>query len=285
MAEERQLLTRPMLAATVGELSQLRYPLYASPKLDGIRCIIMGGYAFTRAFKLVPNRHVQRALSSLPTGLDGELIAGDFNATQSAVMSEDGEPDFQYHVFDWFSEDTFLDRALALNALDHSHLRVVDQTLVSNEAELLAYETRCLQQGYEGVMLRDPHGPYKCGRSTLQEGWLLKFKRFKDSEARIVGFLEQMENTNDQEPDAFGYMKRPGGRAGHLPKDTLGSLLMEDVHTGAPVRAGSGLSDSQRQHIWDNKSDYIGRVVTYRYQELGPNGKPRFPRIVGFRAD
>lgn len=281
-------LSRPMLAATLEEqdLASLRFPLLASPKLDGVRCFTMGGRAWTRAYKLVPNLHVQRQLSTLPDGLDGELIAGTFNQTQSAVMSQDGEPEFVFHVFDWFSSAGFYARNTSLFL--HSfpgYVQPLRHEGLYSLAGLLSYEEECLRQGFEGVMLRDPEGPYLCKRSSVKEGYLLKLKRYKDAEARIVGFREQMENTNEQEPDAFGYMKRPGGRANHLPKGTLGSFLLRDVATGTLFHAGSGLSDEERQRVWDNKEKYLGAVVTYRYQELGPNGKPRFPRIVGVRHD
>jgi ATP-dependent DNA ligase len=32
--------------------------------------------------------------------------------------------------------------------------------------QLAPYEEQCLNEGYEGVMIRTPHSPYKCGRST-----------------------------------------------------------------------------------------------------------------------
>ena len=39
---------------------------------------------------------------------------------------------------------------------------------------LQLYEERCLEQGYEGVMLRDPNGLYKFGRSTMREQGLIQ---------------------------------------------------------------------------------------------------------------
>ena len=53
-----------------------------------------------------------------------------------------------------------------------------------------------LDDGYEGLMLRAPDGPYKFGRSTVKENTLLKVKNFLDDEAEVIGFKEQTTNTN-----------------------------------------------------------------------------------------
>src|SRR5574338_27430 len=98
-------ITKPMLAATCKNFAALRFPLLATPKLDGIRCIVKDGKALSRKFKEIPNRYIQGLVSRLPDGLDGELMLRDekatFQAISSAVMSEDGEPDFVYNVFDF----------------------------------------------------------------------------------------------------------------------------------------------------------------------------------------
>jgi len=44
--------------------------------------------------------------------------------------------------------------------------------------EFKACEEKFLKEGYEGIMARSPHAPYKVGRSTLKEQGLLKIKRF-----------------------------------------------------------------------------------------------------------
>ena len=35
------MITRPMLAANVEDTSKLRYPLMATEKIDGIRCLVI----------------------------------------------------------------------------------------------------------------------------------------------------------------------------------------------------------------------------------------------------
>ena len=66
------------------------------------------------------------------------------------------------------------------------HFEKILPVTIHNAEQLTAYEEKCLADGYEGVMIRTPDSPYKCGRSTEREGWLLKIKRFEQRRAKYV---------------------------------------------------------------------------------------------------
>ena len=132
-------LRKPMLAAKPkpedldATLASLRYPLLASPKLDGIRATVQNGKLYSRSLKLVPNLALQ-ALWGRTTldGLDGEIIVGPptapdcFARTTSLVMSRDGgSEDAAYYVFDSFTDEPFRLRAkhpAMFNALNPRYL-------------------------------------------------------------------------------------------------------------------------------------------------------------------
>lgn len=276
------MFTRPMLAATAESERDIRFPCAATPKLDGIRCLTLGGSAVARSFKGIRNRHAQALLAALPAGLDGELVCGDFNETQSAIMSYDGAPAFRYVVFDQWSLAGYWDRAHSLPALPEWCERLLPSAVYTAE-ELLAFEERCLEAGYEGVMTRHAHGPYLCKRATLRSQYLVKLKRMVTAEARVVGFTEGLTNCNALERDAFGYAERSGHAAGMIPRGTLGSLQCVDVASGAHVSI-AGMTEALRAAIWANRAAYLGAVVTYKYQHQ-PGCAPRFPRLVGFRHE
>lgn len=110
---------KPMLASPAGEL--IRLPALLSPKLDGIRCLIIDGVACGRSLKPLPNKHVQALLGRAEfNGLDGELIVGSptakdvFQQTSSGVMSIEGEPSVIFHVFDDFVETGGFQRRLRM---------------------------------------------------------------------------------------------------------------------------------------------------------------------------
>jgi DNA ligase-1 len=284
-------ITKPMLAETCKNFAALRFPLLATPKLDGIRCIVKDGKALSRKFKEIPNRYIQGLVSQLPDGLDGELMLRDekatFQAVSSAVMSEDGEPDFVYCVFDYCPSaltERYAARMELLRALDLPPfvMKILPAT-IANQKDLEHFEAACLSGGFEGVMVRDPHGPYKCGRSTEKEQWLLKIKRFNDAEAEVIGFEERLHNTNEATIDELGHTKRSSHKANLVGTRTLGSLQVRDLKTGVAFSIGTGFDDALRQEIWNRRDFYLGKLVKYKSQPTGVKEAPRFPVFLGFR--
>ncbi|MBP2643834.1 MAG: hypothetical protein H6Q67_1721 [Firmicutes bacterium] len=283
---------KPMLAETIVDVNALAFPRIASPKLDGIRAVIIDGTVMSRNLKPIPNAHVQKLFGKEElNGLDGELILGNpcsptvFRDTTSAVMSRDGEPAVRFNVFDDFSNPkaAFTDRIFDASLAVGEECDLVPQIEIYDLSELEALEQQWLSQGYEGAMLRLPDAPYKYGRSTVKQGHLLKLKRFKDSEAEIIGFEEQMHNCNEATRDALGQIERSHCKAGMEGRDTLGNIKVRDIKTGVEFNIGSGFNDEMRNSIWRNKDQYLSQVITYRYFPTGSKDKPRFPTFKGFR--
>lgn len=285
----------PMLAGKL-DLEAARFPAVVSPKLDGIRCLISNGTVLSRKLKPIPNAHIQKVLGRVEfNGLDGELIVGSptahdcYSASYSGIMSQDGVPDFTFYVFDKFDapggfiaryrEASAIARDVGGSVVAHTHC------FVSDMAALLGLEEAWLNEGYEGVMVRHPEGPYKQGRSTTREGFLLKLKRFVDAEAMIVGFEELMHNANEATLDALNNTVRSSHKEGLVPGDTLGALYVRDVVTDVEFRLGTGFSAAQRQTIWQQRSELVGALVKYKHFEVGRKDKPRFPTFIGFRAN
>lgn len=293
---------KPMLAATLEHVSKVQFPVIASPKLDGIRSLVIQGQLQTRSLKLVPNLHCQKLFGSRQLeGLDGELIVGPptakdvYNQTTSGVMSRDGEPDARFWVFDYAAvkyPDGYEKFSKRLERVDdlvrrskNKAVMKLPQITILNEDELDAFEVQCLGQGYEGVMLRDPNGLYKFGRSTVREGGLLKLKRFEDSEAYIIGAVEQLQNLNEAKVNALGYKERSSHKANKVGKGVLGAFKVRDLKTGVEFEIGTGFNDAQRRDFWANSlgGQLVGEVVKYKYQPVGVKDKPRFPVFIGFR--
>jgi DNA ligase-1 len=277
---------QPMLAVKA-DLELIKYPCYISRKLDGIRCVIKDGVPYTRKLEDIPNLYIREKLKGLPE-LDGELMipGKGFHDVQSAVMSEDGEPDFKFHVFDNFiyPEAPFSQR-LKLVRPPNPFVQTVWQSIVQNEAELLRYLDVFIAEGYEGLMVRSPESPYKFGRSTLNEGYLLKVKKFFDDEAVLVRMVEKMTNTNPKTLDKLGNSKRSSHKAGKVPAGTVGTFIALWKGKEIKLGFGEGICDYHKQEFWDNQQNYIGKQLTFTYQEISPKGEPRFGKFVGFRYD
>ena len=279
---------KPLLA-TKAEYDKIKYPVLATPKLDGIRCLMVDGVAMSRSMKPIPNQYVQDELFGYDE-MDGELMVnGDFNEVQSGIMKHTGKPDFTYWVFDQYnSDDTYKNRITEMGDLFSSvvhdpRIKILTPIQINNEEELDSYLEDCLTKGFEGVMIRDPNGKYKFGRSTVKEGILLKIKRFHDDEAILIGITEKMHNENLLEEDELGYAKRSSAKEHLVPAGTAGSLILKWNGIEFKVGFGPGFTDEKKQEIWDEGGDYIGETVTFRYQELSKDGVPRFGKMVGFR--
>ncbi len=286
---------KPLLAATVKSFNQIRFPVLASPKLDGVRALVIDGVVVSRTLKPIPNLHVQKMFGKPEyNGFDGELIVGDsmdndtFTKTTSGVMTIEGEPDVWFHVFDDFYYlgvfqtrlDSVAKRIVA--APKGSRLAIVHHSMLMSLDVLEIFEDASLKVGYEGVMLRDPMGHYKYGRSTEKEAILMKVKRFTDGEATVVGFTEAMHNSNEAQVNELGTKERSHRKDGMVGKDVLGSLKVVN-DAGVDFEIGTGFTNAQRIALWNIKNSLVGKIVKYKSQEVGVKDRPRFPVFLGFR--
>lgn len=269
------------LAATLAAGTEVLFPKYASPKYDGIRCVIIDGQAFSRNMILIPNLTVQAYFADGKcNGMDGELLSGPhdadvFKRTSSVVRSISGSGEWHFKVFDLFncpgvnfaSRLTVLrERMWLLQDEQKYKVSLVAQTMVLNMDELNKFEAICLEDGYEGAMLRNPNALYKNGRATPTSQDLLKVKRFEDSEAVVVGWSPLIVL-----------------KTGEADENLMGSLQVRDIHSGVAFSVGSGFDKAQR--IEYSGFPPIGQVFTYQFFAQGAYDKPRFPTFKGFRPD
>jgi DNA ligase 1 len=261
--------------------SRAKFPMLAQPKLDGVRVIAdinvdtgvvlffsRSGKPFTTfdhlaeplldLCKLAGESHIQ---------LDGEIITGSFNKTVSEARRKDSQAlDAQYHIFDWIDEKRaqkpYSERYMALmdlakKAVLHSEppgngLWVVSCRDVALQSEADNLYQEFLDQGYEGLMLKDPNAPYQHKRS---HAWM-KMKEERSIDTPIVGW-------------EWGTGKYEG---------MIGAFLIE--HNGVRVKVGSGLTDELRDA---NPVDYLQRLIEVSYQHETPDGSLRHPRFKRFR--
>jgi DNA ligase-1 len=226
--------------------------------------------------------------------LDGELIVGSptapdvFRSSTSGVMSQDGQPDFTYYVFDHFQYplNSFRHRYRSISVpLSSGHLRVLEQRPVDTPEAVLEQEACSISLGYEGGILRNPYSQYKFGRSTLREEIMLKVKRYQDAEGVICGFEEQLHNTNEATINELGHTTRSSHKANMLGKDTLGAITVTcELFPGVEFNIGTGFDDFLRKELWAKRGELIGKTVKFKYFGVGMKDRPRFPVFLGFRA-
>jgi len=263
----------------------IKYPVRVEAKLDGLRCIAVKHNGevsmFTRSgTPLDTLPRIKAAIESIPLDnfvLDGEAMADSWEDSASVMMSSKTKKDdsnILYHAFDlvWFTDWqaqstslTYAERLAILEPVIHtcgkeSPFRLVKSKTCSNETELRAFYSECLDDGYEGVMLKDIEAAYKWKRSAA----ILKMKPVATEEGVAIGWYEANKGT-----------KREGFFGGF-------NVLTPN---GVITKVGGGYSDCLKKKIHDDGPDsYIGKVIEVEHQPpFTPDGKLRFPVFSRFR--
>lgn len=288
---------RPLLGAKLeGSLMQIRLPAFVSYKVDGWRGIWQGLEYISRSGKNIPNRALRSfaVQNVVPVGWDGEIIVGDpfgdgvFSRTDKFCKKMDKAipPEgVRFFVFDNINSPhkEYWRRLEELHDLSPLVVKL-DQELVETYDRLIEIEEEAVAKGYEGICTRNPLGPYKHGRSTMKEQYLVKVKRYLEEEVRIEGAVEKQHNANPAFISEGGYTKRSSHKDGKAPAGTLGALIVN--WRGNELRVGSGWDRQTAAELWalHLRGELHGRVGTVRFS---PPTKdlPRQPIWKGLRHD
>jgi DNA ligase-1 len=264
----------PMLAQDYNKRGKsIKFPCFAQKKLDGVRCVASASGMFSRNGKAFPHmNHIREEIAKLPAGtiLDGELYSDDltFQEIVGLVKKETLKPvdaakllKIHLCVYDIIDvtatnevRNTTLTTLFAANTF--SHLRLLPTEICEDASKVKEMHARYVAEGYEGLMLRNMNAMYRVGvRSTD----LQKYKEFEDAEYKVVGFKEGdgvekgcviwiCTTTKSQE-----FAVRPRG------------------------------THEERAELLKRASDFVGKSLTVRFQELTTDGIPRFPVGLTFR--
>ena len=281
--EAKEIKISPMLAHKYYDyyFVPTREKFYHSqPKFDGMRMVVNIDGMFSRGGKpiiSVPHmsEEISKLLEILGDGVlsDGEIynhvLKSDFNkiisyAKKSKPKPEDlveSEKYLQYHIYDYQDKNnrtlSFKERIEKLNDVfsknDFKYLKLVETTEVENDEHLNNLYGKYLEDGYEGQMVRLSESIYINDRSKS----LLKRKEFIDEEFKITDITEGLCNRSGMMGrieliDKFGITFEAGCRGNH---DYYKDLLL-------------------------NKSNYIGKMASVRYQNKTIDGSYRFAVVI-----
>lgn len=303
--------TEPMLAASLLDpetehtdtsvyeaMCKMRYPVLATLKKDGIRGLRLNGTILSRRLKQIPNKSICERGLIMPGGMDFELWNRglDYNTVQSIVMSKEHPLwlGIEFHLLDWFlpknPDATYQCRIDAIKQWMRDSptetVKFEEPTWCDNPDQLFAFEKWAIEDEGEGICFRTPGSPYKFGRSTLKEQYLVKVSRFSRDEATVVGFNEQMANANPTVRDRTGKMDRSHCIDKLVGKGVLGAFVVTNTAGQTfTIGTGVGLTDKWRQYIWEHKDEFMGRKLTYKTKAHGTKILPRSPVFVGWRKD
>jgi len=225
-------------------------PFYVQPKLDGVRLLVSNKGCFSRTGK--PVKGVEHLARGLRDGeyLDGECYAPNKTFEEITSMFKMNPESLEFHVFDYF--DTRRPNLTFEERMKHI---TVDTFLVKEKKEVQGYHDMFVQQGHEGIMIRDAASTYEIGKRS---NYLLKYKAFQTEEYPIV---DVKEGSGREKGTAIWICKTGEQHFSVKPEGTL----------------------EKRREYLDEKEKYVGKQLTVRFQNLTALGVPRFPVGVAVR--
>lgn len=298
---ETGVVIKPMLATKFEFDKPVRTDFVVTEKLDGIRCMAIckadSIQLYTRQGKLIEGCvEVEHCLSIIQDAydaefiLDGELLAEGcdyatvYKETTKRVKNKDVvKTGIKFTVFDMLDikefenmkcETPYYRRLETLMYLQSDVISKVSPINMKQVVEIIkplyigASKDRLIElldeyrnKGAEGLMINYVDGMYEFKRSKN----IQKVKVMQTADLKVIGF-EQGQGRN---------------------KGKLGALLVD--FKGNTVGVGSGFTDFDREFIWNNQDQYLGKIVEVQYFEVTKDKTGteslRFPVFKHLRTD
>lgn len=308
-AQEKKFY-EPMLAHNYKDRkSELKYPIYSQPKLDGIRCVVrmeddtlVGRTRNGKEIECIP--HILKSLNSF------------FLAYPNAIL--DGEL-YNHDLRDNFNKITSLVR----KQKPVKSAKMTDNAFAKKVTE---YEER-LAEAEETIEYHVYDVPYlddSCTEKTIFDMRFTQLKNALNKNSNIIQhnvlLVETSEvHTEDDLDNLYGQYLDLGYEGQMVRKDEgyenkRSTTLLKrkefidaeyrviDIDVGNGNRSGTAkhlvcFCDKTKQtfnsnikgsfdylkEIYDNRKHYIGQLATIKFFQLTPDGIPRFPYAIGFR--
>ncbi len=267
----------PMLAKNYDDYKhKITYPCFVQPKLDGVRCLakrVGESITFTsrkgKPFKNLSHL-VKELLIIMDDGetYDGEIYIHKENFQDIISTLKNSKKDgalnvnqLEYHIYDIAnSKLDYKDRKVKLyhtflNNLTNNLYYVITYPC-EDEKKMLFYHDMFVRNGYEGCILRNKLGKYEF---DYRSDNLQKYKHFQDEEFEIIDVIS-----------GTGRYANAGTFVCKTPEDK-----QFNVNPKGTMKV--------KEEYLTNKDNYIGQLLTVKFQEKSKDNIPRFPVGISVR--
>lgn len=258
-----------------------KYPLMASAKFDGVRAVITPDGIYSRNWKRFNSeleQYFEDAIAEARKNnsiIDGEIYSRNLRFDQliSNIRGNDINESIRFYAFDSCTLDEWNNQTTkpfkvrydeTVRRYRHlNRVAPVVQYQINNDNDLEILFGQSIDQGFEGLIMRNPESQYKNGRATMRQNIIYKLKQWVTIDSKIVGFKQMMK----------------GGKR----TAKIGSFLLrssDGIEYAAKPAAGLTLDDT-----WCKRDQYLGGYVECRFMKHGVKLRPRFAHITRLRPD
>lgn len=289
--------SKHMLAKSSDKVSQAtidKVPYwYASRKIDGVRAALYwkdgeihtasrgGGDYDCSMMQFIENKELQDFFKVHPDYVfDGEIYS--FGKTLQCLSGEarrcetmNGSDYLEFYLYDIMIPDVpFEERLKLINVVKESlhlgfdpqrkwnpgelRIQIVPQVKVSGYENIMKLHNDYVEEGWEGVVCRNPSKPYGFGKRSND---MLKFKKYKDSCFTVVGIEQGLRPFEDM---VFVLVTKEGAEFKAKP---MGDLAQKIEYTK------------------NFESKYLGKIGECKFFYYSEDGIPLQPSFKAFRDD
>ena len=266
---------------------KIEFPAIVQPKLDGIR-----GIGYLKEDKVILQSRTGKEFENFDllksqikeilkvvgedVYLDGELFTDKYSfqelngltrLTKSKVCNEDLKKidNIQYNLFDIYFKNTpdmkYINRKEKLEQLmkipNINLINLVESTIVETYQIAEEYHDKYVENGREGLMIRDINSVYEPNKRSK---YLQKYKKFDEEEYKIIGYTE-----SEKEKGLVIWICE-------VKKD----LTFEVIPIG---------SNEERKELYKNADKYIGKLLTIQFLGFTEDGIPKIAKGKAIRED
>lgn len=299
------------------DINDLQYPVAVTYKKDGIRAEIKTKIQ-SRSLKPIPNKQVNEFLepirefaSNINRLIEGEIyihglplneISMFVNSTDintrgfhnkiKKYLREGGlthpfhyytklPSNIEFYIFDCIGNinESYTHRIARLKDFNIPEgIQVAYPSLIHTAEDLKLFYDLAISEGYEGLVLRDPYGKYKLGRSTFNEQLFLKMKPIETLTGTIIGVTERLKNTNHSFADERGYATKRNTLGNKKNTGIAAALVV--MYKGIEIRVTAVGTEEYRKKLYNNVDEFIGRKIKFKGLLVGKKHAPRHPTMI-----